>query len=71
VVELASCQATEVALQAGRVVRIVGDLLWVARQRASGADWAFIPYSAALGAVEVAAMGCVVAASALAARAAA
>jgi NitT/TauT family transport system substrate-binding protein len=54
IVELASGQATQVALQAGRVDTIVGDLLWVARQRASGADWAFIPYSAALGAVEVA-----------------
>lgn len=53
VVELASNQATQVALQAGRVDTIVGDLLWVARQRASGADWAFVPYSAALGAVEV------------------
>jgi NitT/TauT family transport system substrate-binding protein len=55
IVELASGQATQVALQAGRVDTIVGDLLWVARQRASGADWGFIPYSAALGAVEVAA----------------
>jgi NitT/TauT family transport system substrate-binding protein len=55
VVELASGQATQIALQAGRVDTIVGDLLWVARQRASGTDWAFIPYSAALGAVEVAA----------------
>jgi NitT/TauT family transport system substrate-binding protein len=53
IVELASGQATQVALQAGRVDTIVGDLLWVARQRAAGADWAFIPYSAALGAVEV------------------
>lgn len=53
IVELASGLATQVALQAGRVDTIVGDLLWVARQRASGADWAFIPYSAALGAIEV------------------
>jgi NitT/TauT family transport system substrate-binding protein len=53
IVELASGQATQVALQAGRVDTIVGDLLWVARQRAAGTDWAFIPYSAALGAVEV------------------
>jgi NitT/TauT family transport system substrate-binding protein len=53
VVELASGQATQVALQAGRVDTIVGDLLWVARQRAAGADWAFIPYSAALGAVVI------------------
>jgi NitT/TauT family transport system substrate-binding protein len=32
---------------------VVGDLLWVARQRATGADWAFLPYSTALGAVMV------------------
>jgi NitT/TauT family transport system substrate-binding protein len=53
VVELASNQATLVALQAGRVDTVVSDLLWVARQRATGADWAFVPYSSALGAVEV------------------
>jgi NitT/TauT family transport system substrate-binding protein len=53
IVELASSQATQVALQAGRVDTVVGDLLWVARQRAGGADWAFVPYSTALGAVEV------------------
>jgi NitT/TauT family transport system substrate-binding protein len=50
---LASSQATLVALQAQRVDVVVSDLLWVARQRATGADWAFVPYSAALGAVEV------------------
>jgi NitT/TauT family transport system substrate-binding protein len=50
---LAANQATLVALQAGSVDVIVSDLLWVARQRATGADWAFRPYSAALGAVEV------------------
>lgn len=53
VVQLASNQATLVALQAGRVDVIVSDLLWVARQRATGADWSFVPYSSALGAVEV------------------
>jgi NitT/TauT family transport system substrate-binding protein len=52
-VTLASNQATLVALQAGRVDVIVSDLLWVARQRATGADWAFRPYSTALGAVVV------------------
>ncbi|HEX3501518.1 MAG TPA: PhnD/SsuA/transferrin family substrate-binding protein [Stellaceae bacterium] len=50
---LAANQATLVALQAGSVDVIVSDLLWVARQRASGADWSFRPYSTALGAVEV------------------
>jgi len=53
VVELAASQATQVALQAGRVDTIVGDLLWVARQRAGGADFAFVPYSTALGAIDV------------------
>jgi NitT/TauT family transport system substrate-binding protein len=50
---LAANQATLVALQAGSVDVIVSDLLWVARQRATGADWTFRPYSTALGAVEV------------------
>src|SRR5258708_17137035 len=50
---IAANQATLVALQAGSVDVIVADLLWVARQRATGADWACRPYSAALGAVEV------------------
>jgi NitT/TauT family transport system substrate-binding protein len=50
---LAANQATLVALQAGSVDVIVSDLLWVARQRAGGADWVFRPYSTALGAVEV------------------
>jgi len=53
IVELASSQATLVALQAGRVDVVVSDLLWVARQRAGGADWSFVPHSSALGAVEV------------------
>ena len=50
-VEFAASQATEVALQAGRVDVIVQDWLWVSRQRASGADWTFSPTSAAVGAV--------------------
>lgn len=52
-VELAGNQATQVALQAGRVDSIVSDWLWVSRQRAAGADWAFIPFSTALGAMLV------------------
>ncbi len=50
-VEFASNQATQVALQGGRVDMMVTDWLWVARQRASGADWTFVPFSNALGAV--------------------
>jgi len=49
--ELASNQATLVALQAGRVDCVVADWLWVSRQRASGADWTFFPFSSALGAL--------------------
>lgn len=50
-VEFAASQATQVALQAGRVDTIVGDWLWVSRQRAAGADWTLSPNSAALGAI--------------------
>jgi NitT/TauT family transport system substrate-binding protein len=50
-VQLASNQATLVALQAGRVDCAVSDWLWVSRQRASGADWSFFPFSTALGAL--------------------
>ncbi len=55
-VQLASNQATLVALQAGRVDCVVSDWLWVSRQRAAGADWTFFPFSTALGAL-VAARG--------------
>jgi NitT/TauT family transport system substrate-binding protein len=55
-VELASNQATLVALQAGRVDCVVSDWLWVSRQRAAGADWTFFPFSTAVGAL-VAARG--------------
>ena len=57
--ELASNQATLVALQAGRVDCVVSDWLWVSRQRASGADWTFFPFSTAVGAL-VAARGAAV-----------
>ena len=49
--QLASNQATLVALQAGRVDCVVADWLWVSRQRAAGADWTFFPFSTALGAL--------------------
>lgn len=55
-VELASNQATLVALQAGSVDCVVSDWLWVSRQRAAGADWTFFPFSTAVGAL-VAARG--------------
>ncbi len=48
---LASSPATQTALQAGSVDMIVQDWLWVSRLRASGQDWTFAPFSAAVGAV--------------------
>jgi NitT/TauT family transport system substrate-binding protein len=53
IVELASSQATQVALQGGAVDMIVGDWLWVSRQRADGADFTFAPYSTSAGAIMV------------------
>jgi len=53
VVELASNQATAVALQAGEVDVIVTDWLWVTRQRADGARFAFVPYSTSVGSLMV------------------
>jgi NitT/TauT family transport system substrate-binding protein len=47
----AGAEAAQIALQAGGVDVILLDWLWVARQRASGADWTAVPISAALGAV--------------------
>lgn len=52
-VELASSQATQIALQSGSVDLIVSDWMWVARQRATGADLTFIPHSAAVGSLVV------------------
>jgi NitT/TauT family transport system substrate-binding protein len=50
-VELAAAQAAQVALQAGQIDMIVVDWMWVARQRSAGADWTFIPFSNAVGAL--------------------
>jgi len=55
VLPLASKNATSVALQAGEVDLIVSDWVWVMRQRATGADFVFVPYSHALGALMAAA----------------
>jgi NitT/TauT family transport system substrate-binding protein len=52
--ELASNEAAKVALQARAVDMIVSDWVWVARQRGEGADFVFMPYSRAVGAVMVA-----------------
>jgi NitT/TauT family transport system substrate-binding protein len=50
-VALATAQAAQVALQAGDVDMIVVDWLFVARQRGAGADWSFVPFSNAVGAL--------------------
>lgn len=50
---LAGNPATQVAMQGGEVDAIVSDFLWVAQQRAQGADFAFLPYSTAVGSLVV------------------
>jgi NitT/TauT family transport system substrate-binding protein len=52
-IEFASNEAAKVALQAGAVDMIVTDWPWVARQRSEGADFSFVPYSRAVGALMV------------------
>jgi len=52
-VPLASGEAAKVALQAGAVDIIVSDLVWAVRQRAEGEKLSFLPYSRALGALEL------------------
>lgn len=53
VLPLAGKNATSVALQAGEVDLIVSDWVWVARERAAGTPYSFVPYSTGLGAVMV------------------
>jgi NitT/TauT family transport system substrate-binding protein len=52
-VELASTEASKVALEGGAADIVVGDWLWAARERALGGKLLFTPYSSALGAVMV------------------
>lgn len=52
-VPLALKDASNVALQSGSVDVIVNDWIWVARQRAEGRKFAFVPYSRAIGSVIV------------------
>jgi len=51
IVPYASPRATQVALLGDAVDVIVGDWIWVSRQRGAGADFTFIPYSTSVGAV--------------------
>jgi len=50
---LASTQATTLGLQSGSVDVVATDWLWVSRQRTAGADFAFVPFTTALGAIMV------------------
>jgi NitT/TauT family transport system substrate-binding protein len=50
---MAGGSAAKVAFQGGEADVIVSDWLWVARQRAAGKDYVFVPYSRAVGAVMV------------------
>ena len=46
---VAGGSAAQVAFQGGEADTIVSDWLWVARQRANGRDYVFVPYSRAVG----------------------
>lgn len=50
---VAGGSAAQIAFQGGEADVIVSDWLWVARQRAAGRDYVFIPYSKAVGGVMV------------------
>lgn len=50
---MAGGAAAKVAFQGGEADVIVSDWLWVARQRAAGKDFVFIPYSKAVGGIMV------------------
>lgn len=45
--------ATRIAVEGGEADMAVADWIWVARQRAAGKDYVFIPYSRAVGGVVV------------------
>lgn len=50
---VAGSSAAQIAFQGNQADVIVSDWLWVARQRAAGKDYVFIPYSKAVGGVMV------------------
>ncbi len=49
----AGTNATRIAFQGGEADAMVADWLWVARQRAAGRDYVFLPYSRAVGGLMV------------------
>lgn len=51
--EMAGGPATTVAFEGGAADTMVTDWLWVARQRAAGRDYVFLPFSRAVGALMV------------------
>jgi NitT/TauT family transport system substrate-binding protein len=51
IVPLASTQATTVGLQGGSLDVVATDWLWVSRERTNGADFTFVPFTTALGAI--------------------
>ena len=53
VTKLSGKNASAIALQGGAVDAIVTDWIWVSRQRSSGADFAFVPHSVAVGGLMV------------------
>ncbi|TCV67246.1 ABC transporter substrate-binding protein [Neorhizobium sp. S3-V5DH] len=53
VTDIAGAPAAQIALIGGEVDMIVSDWLWVARERAAGRDFVFIPYSRAVGGLMV------------------
>lgn len=53
IVPLASTQATTVGLQGGSLDVVATDWLWVSRERTNGADFSFVPFTTALGAIMV------------------
>lgn len=52
---VAGSAAAQVAFQGGSADVIVSDWIWVARQRAAGKDYVFLPYSKAVGGVMISA----------------
>lgn len=49
IVGMAGNPATRIAFQGGEADIVVADWIWVARQRADGKDYVFIPYSKSVG----------------------
>lgn len=53
VTDVAGGPAGQIAFQAGQADAVISDWIWVARQRAAGDDFVFLPYSRAVGGLMV------------------